>query len=140
MLAVVRLRKSQDLRVLQNRPDHLIAHPRRLGKPRRKELLNAFEPIPIALKGAKADTVRPTLCQSQRSALNFLKGRQIITHSSCKCELQVVGAEGVVVNSSTEDFVEQIGFPEKILGDAEPEPEQLDMDSISLGRFGLDGK
>ncbi len=43
--------------------DHFVAQPHGIGEPRSKVLLDAFEPVPIGLKGTEGDAIRPCLCQ-----------------------------------------------------------------------------
>lgn len=46
-------------------------------------------------------------------------------YPSGECEFEIVGAEGVVVDGDVDDVVQKLRFAEKILGHAEPEPEEL---------------
>lgn len=47
------------------------------------------------------------------------------TYSSGKSELKVVGAESVIFDGSSDDFVQELGFAEDVLRDTKPKTEKL---------------
>lgn len=89
----------------QDDADHLVTYASRFWKSRLKVLRDAFEAILVRGKIAEGDAVRPC--------------------ASGKRKLQVVRAEGVVLNGGVDDFLEELWLAKEVLGDPEPESKWL---------------
>ena len=55
----------------------------------------------------------------------WIGGTRKKAYASGECKFEVVGAEGVVFNGSIDNFGEERGVAEKVLGYAEPEAKEL---------------
>ncbi len=103
--------------ILQNDLDHLIPDARGLGKSFLEILLHSLESVPVGVKVPKRNTVAPP--------------------PSRKRELQVVGAERVVVNGCVDYFGQEARLSEEVFCYAKPEAEELgDTGAVSGGLEG----
>ena len=55
------------------------------------------------------------------------------TYPRGKCEFQIIGPEGVVVNGGIQCLIEEVLVPEQVLGDTQPETEKLQRINIPVG-------
>lgn len=56
------------------------------------------------------------------------------THPRSKCEFQIVGSEGVIIDRRIDTLSEQLFVSVDVFGDSKPESEQLFMSRISDAR------
>lgn len=47
------------------------------------------------------------------------------TYTSGKCEFEIVGTEGIIIDCCIDDFVKEVGFAEEILRHPKPKSKRL---------------
>jgi hypothetical protein len=112
--------------VLLNSPDHLVAHLRSLCKARAEVALDVFELCAVPLEVTERDAVGPVLhCGSQWDRPSLCLSVCNKTYASSKRELKVVGHVCVIGDGVVNALVQQVLVAVKVLGDTQPETEQL---------------
>ena len=96
---------SSFLRLLQNRPNHLIPHLRRLRKPRLKVPLDAFKFFSIRIEMPQTDSLTPVACGER--------------------EFKIIGAERIVVDGGFNCLLKEGIVAEEGLSYAKPHTKEL---------------